>query len=356
MLDKISYNSSIIHFGDLQAVGFNELLKSDYSSAKKIIITDETVAALWIEHFVTQHSELSKAEIIQIPAGEEFKTLEVCEQIWSALSEYEITRSDLIINLGGGVITDMGGFIASLFKRGLHFINVPTTLLSQVDASVGGKTGVDLGPYKNQIGVFADADHVFIDDGFLSTLPQEQITSGYAEMLKHGLISDTAYWNKLQSFDCLQTAGRLETIHHSVGIKKSIVEQDHQESGLRKNLNFGHTIGHGIEGLLLQQNTPTLHGYSVAWGMIAESYISLQKQLLSKNEFDEIEQFIRSKFPPFTVPENQFKSILKLMYNDKKNNQGRIKMSLLNGIGNAVYDQEVTDMEVLEALKVLMNN
>ena len=353
MLDKITYNKSTIHFGDLQTIGFNDLLQSEYSDAKKIIFTDETVSSLWIEHLVTNHEELAKAEIIQIPEGENFKTLEICEQVWAALSDYEISRSDLIINFGGGVITDMGGFIASLFKRGLDFINVPTTLLAQVDASIGGKTGIDMGPFKNQIGLFADAKHVFIDDTFLSTLPEEQLSSGFAEMLKHGLIADSNYWQRLQTIDLKSENERLEIIRFSVSIKKAIVEQDHLESGIRKNLNFGHTVGHGIEGFLLQKESPTLHGYAVAWGILAESFISLKKSLISDKSYQEISEFIRSKYPPFEINSENFKDILKLMYNDKKNSKGQIKMSLLEGIGKGVYDQEVTDLEILEALKSL---
>ena len=353
MLESIAYNNSTIHFGDLQVVGFNDLLKTEYPSSKKIIFTDETVSDLWIEHLITNFSELAKAEIIQIPAGETYKTLEVCEQVWAALSDYEIGRSDLVINFGGGVITDMGGFIAALFKRGLDFINVPTTLLSQVDASVGGKTGVDLGPFKNQIGVFADAKHVFIDDNFLSTLPKDELLSGYAEMLKHGLIQDKDYWEKLKDFDPNASARRLDVIKHSVSIKKSIVEQDHLESGLRKNLNFGHTIGHGIEGYLLKNEKPTLHGFAVAWGIKAECFISLKKGFITENSYTEIKEYIDSKYPPFELNSSCFKDILKLMYNDKKNSNGRIKCTLLRDIGKAVFDQDVTDLEILEALKTL---
>lgn len=353
MLENITYNNSTIHFGDLQAVGFNELLQSNYPNSKKIIFTDETVSELWIEHLITNYSELAKAEIIQIPPGESFKSLEVCEQVWAALSDYEIGRSDLIINFGGGVITDMGGFIATLFKRGLDFINVPTTLLAQVDASIGGKTGVDLGPFKNQIGVFADAQHVFIDETFLSTLPKDQLLSGYAEMLKHGLICNQDYWKKLKYFNPSSTDLRLEIINQSVNIKKSIVEQDHLESGLRKNLNFGHTVGHGIEGYLLKNETPTLHGFAVAWGMRAESFLSFSKGLISEDMHNEINDFLKDKFPPFQLKASSLKEILKLIYNDKKNSDGMIKCTLLKGIGEAVYDQSISDLEILDALKSL---
>ncbi|MFT4600948.1 MAG: 3-dehydroquinate synthase [Arenicella sp.] len=355
MTKKLSYNNSEIHFGDLQSVGFNDLLLKEYSNAKKIVFTDETVAGIWIETLITSHPELAKAEIIQIPEGEEFKTIEVCAQVWEALSEYEISRSDLIINFGGGVITDMGGFIASLYKRGLPFINIPTTLLSQVDASIGGKTGIDLGPHKNQIGVFSDAAHVFIDDQFLSTLDKDQLKSGWAEMLKHGLIADTNHWNEMQKFDPSSEANRMSFIQNSVQIKRDVVVQDHKESGIRKILNFGHTIGHGIEGFLLEQKTPTMHGYAVAWGMKAEAYLAFKKDLLSQKDYEEITSFISLNFPEFELKKENLKAILKLMYNDKKNKDGQIQFSLISEIGKGIFDQSATDVEILDALNSLLD-
>ena len=337
MIKKLSYNNSEIHFGDLQSVGFNDLLAREYSDVKKIVFTDETVGGIWMESFITSHPELAKAEIIQIPEGEEYKTIDVCAQIWEALSEYEISRADLIINFGGGVITDMGGFIATLYKRGLNFINIPTTLLSQVDASVGGKTGIDLGPFKNQIGVFSDAKHVFIDEQFLSTLDDAQLKSGWAEMLKHGLIADASHWNEMQKFDPSSETNRMDFIKNSVQIKRDVVVQDHKESGIRKILNFGHTIGHGIEGFLLEQKTPTTHGYAVAWGMKAEAHLAYKKDILSQKDYEEITAFISLNFPKFELKKANFKAILKLMYNDKKNKDGQIQFSLISEIGKGEF-------------------
>jgi len=355
VLEELSYNNSKIHFGDLQTVGFNEVLLNEYPDAKKIILTDETVGSIWIEQLVTSHSQLSKAEIIQIPEGEAFKTIDVCAQIWEALSEYEIGRGDVIINFGGGVITDMGGFIASLYKRGLSFINIPTTLLSQVDASVGGKTGVDLGPFKNQIGVFSDAAHVFIDDQFLKTLDEQQLKSGLAEMLKHGLISNASHWIDLQNFVPSDPKGRLELIRTSVKIKRDIVVQDHKEAGIRKILNLGHTIGHGIEGFLLEKETPTLHGYAVAWGMKAESFIAYKQGLLSQKEYESIAAFIETYYPKCEIESKDFKAILKLMYNDKKNMNGHIQFTFISAIGKGIFNQGATDVEILDALNSLID-
>jgi 3-dehydroquinate synthase len=355
VIESITYNNSRIHFGSLEDNGFNDVLKNSYPGSKKIIITDGNVHGFWIEQFVTSFSELNDAEIIQIPAGEENKTLEVCHQIWEAFSDYQISRNDLIINFGGGVITDLGGFVASLFKRGLPFINVPTTLLSQVDASVGGKTGVDLGPFKNQIGVFADADHVFIDDSFLTTLPSEELFSGYAEMLKHGLISDKSYWSSLKSFDPINNTERLKTIHTSVCIKKNIVEQDHKESGLRKILNYGHTIGHGIEGYLLKSGQPTYHGYAVAWGIIAESYICHKLDLISSEELNEIVSTVYLKYPHLDSSSIDIEEVLELMKNDKKNKEGNIQFSLIEGIGKGLFDIAVDEKLIRESIAYLLN-
>ena len=355
MLENISYNDSTIHFGPLNESSFEKVLEQEYPEAKKIIITDEIVYELWIQDLITNYASLANAEIIQIPVGEEFKTIDVSSQIWSALSEYEVGRGDLIINFGGGVITDLGGFVASLFKRGLDFINIPTTLLAQVDASVGGKTGVDLRAYKNQIGIFSDASHVFIDDRYLETLEADQLLSGYAEMLKHGLICDKDYWNELKSFDSTKTEGRLSMIAKSVQLKKEIVEADHLEAGPRKVLNFGHTIGHGIEGYLLNEGKSTLHGYAVAWGMMAESAMSFKKGMLNEEEFNEIKTHLSNTFPQASISENDFEGIMKLLYNDKKNINGEIQFSLLSGIGNCEFNQVATNEEILAALKTLIS-
>ncbi len=352
-MKSLKYNSSEIRFGNLANTEFNSLISSKYRKSKKVIITDENVSDIWISDLITANDSLKDAEIIQLPSGEENKVLEICAHVWNALSEYQITRKDLIINFGGGVITDMGGFIASTFKRGLPFINIPTTLLSQVDASVGGKTGIDLGPYKNQIGVFADADYVFVDNRFLGSLEEQELISGYAEMLKHGLIADADYWNRLKDINPLVHENLIESIYHSVQLKKNVVEQDHKESGLRKILNFGHTIGHGIEGFFLQNGNPVPHGYAVAWGMIAEAYISQQLKLISEKDLEEIKSNIDKTYPKAELTDEQFNEILSLMQNDKKNSEGKIQFSLLNQIGEANFDQEVDETLIIEALNYI---
>jgi 3-dehydroquinate synthase len=357
-MHSLSYNKTKISIGDLAVSQFDALLQSArYKDVKKVIITDENVFDLWMEYFITTYEGLAEAEIIQLPAGEDNKVLEICAHIWNALSEYEINRNDLIINIGGGVITDMGGFIAGTYKRGLNFINIPTTLLSQVDASMGGKTGIDLGAHKNQIGLFNDPEYVFIDPHLLSTLAQPEKLSGFAEMLKHGLISSRKHWDDLKriSLDSLPTNFD-ELILQSVSIKKEIVLKDPMEANLRKLLNFGHTVGHAIEGFYLSLNTPIPHGFAIAWGMLAEAHLSLQKNLLSQVEFDEINTFIRGVYAPLHINQEHFAMLLQLMKNDKKNRDGNINFTLLKRIGEGLIDCGVTDNELNEALLVTLNS
>lgn len=355
-MKTLTYNNSEIRFGNLEQAGFNEVLNSErFQDSKKIIITDDNVSELWIENLIANYDGLSGAEIIELPHGEENKVLDICSQVWSALSDYEIGRTDLIINIGGGMITDLGGFIASTFKRGLPFINVPTTLLAQVDASVGGKTGIDLGPHKNQIGVFSDADFVFIDPAFLTTLSEDEILSGFAEMLKHGLITFKSYWTDLIKIDPRKNPEKLlQKIRTSVSIKRDIVAKDHHEVGMRKNLNLGHTIGHAIEGYHLKIGKPITHGLCVAWGIVAESYISHKMKLLSKLEFDEINSNIRKIFPIIKLEKSTYPELFILLKNDKKNHGGKFQFTLLSKIGEAIHDQQVTNELIEESLDFIL--
>jgi 3-dehydroquinate synthase len=345
--------TAALYFGTLSESGFEKLLQKTYPGSKFIILTDENVAAHWAEFMVTDFEILNKAEIIEIPAGEENKNLEICQSVWEALSEYEINRNDVIINLGGGMVTDLGGFVASTFKRGLRFINIPTSLLAQVDASVGGKTGIDLGPYKNQVGLFIEPDFVFIDSWFLQTMPADHLISGFSEMLKHGLIANVAYWNKLKNVNPLQTEILMPYIKESVSIKKNIVEHDYAETGPRKKLNFGHTIGHALEGYFLKKGKPILHGCAVGLGMMAESYISLKMQLLTEAEFKEIESVCKLHYGKALPEKPDSPELLQLMQNDKKNSGGKINFSLLKGIGKCFFDQQVEKELILESLEYL---
>lgn len=344
-----------IEIGQLEKSTFSNLLTGKYAHSRKVILVDENTHDHCLEFLITAFSGLEEAEVMLLPAGEENKVMEVCFQVWEALSEYQISRSDLIINLGGGVVTDMGGFIAAVFKRGVDFINIPTSLLGMVDAAIGGKTGVDLGPYKNQLGVFKQPSAVFIDPGFLASLPQEEWRNGFAEMLKHALISDEKQWDKLTktSFEELIISKDLEKyIAQAVTIKSDIVGRDPMEKGERKLLNFGHTIGHGIEGFCLENETPIAHGHGVALGMIAESYLSMKKGFLSEVALNQVIEQLKNRFEGIEIADKE--AILKIIQNDKKNDSAGIKCVLLNKIGAASFDHVIADEEIIESLDYLI--
>jgi 3-dehydroquinate synthase len=347
-------NEYQIEIGSLTESGFQNLLNTRYLGSKKIILVDENTHDFCLEYLLTSFDELKEAEIMLLPCGEENKVLEVCFQVWDAMSEYEISRKDLVINLGGGVVTDMGGFIASVFKRGVDFIHIPTTLLGMVDAAIGGKTGIDLGSFKNQIGTFQTPVALYLDLGFLQTLPAQEVLNGYAEMLKHALIADPSYWKELTSISSMSDLINENLIKRSVEIKNTIVINDPKESGERKKLNFGHTIGHGIEGFLLHQDKIS-HGHAVGLGMLAESFISYQRTLLNETDWLELLSVLSTIFPMIDLKEEDFDAIIQLMRNDKKNNEGKIKSCLLNQIGVCSVDQEIGITEIKEALRFLVS-
>jgi 3-dehydroquinate synthase len=340
-----------VQIGQASNEVLSNLLKEKYSNAKKVIITDDNVFEFWIEQLVTSVQELSNAEIIQLPAGEDSKCIEIVMQILESLSESKIERNDLIINFGGGMISDLGGFAASIFKRGISAINIPTTLLAQVDASVGGKTGIDFGPYKNQIGTFSEPELVLVNPNYLSTLTNDELKSGYAEMLKHGLIASKKHWNNLKSIDYHKVDQLTSLITESIRIKNEFVSADPHEKSVRKALNFGHTVGHAIEGYFLALGQPIKHGYGVAWGMLAEAYLSLKKGLLHKSDWDEIHYIITDIYEPLKINKVDFNKIVDLMGQDKKNRGGKINFTLLSGIGQHLINQTIVEEEILEALK-----
>lgn len=289
-------------------------------------------------------------EIIEIEAGEELKTLETAAQLWEILTEFETDRKALMINLGGGVITDMGGFIASTYKRGIPFINIPTTLLGMCDASIGGKTGIDHQFLKNIIGTFAQPEQIFVFPEFLKTLPFEELRSGFAEMLKHGLIADEKHWNDLISIKDLSSESIFPFIETSMQIKQNVVEQDFTEQNIRKTLNFGHTIGHAIESLFLLKGKPIMHGEAVALGMVCETRISMLEDLVSQETANDIISHIQKFYPQLDISKFSLEEILNLMKNDKKNSFGNINFSLLTGIGTSIYNCSVTTDRIAESL------
>ena len=352
-IQSSNYN---IEIGALSDSTFGLILDSKFKNSKKIILVDENTKEYCLEYLITTFTGLANAEVIELPSGEENKQLEICIQVWESLTEYQIDRNALIVNLGGGVISDMGGLIASLYKRGIAFINIPTTLLAMVDASVGGKTGVDLGIYKNQIGTFSFPEVVYIDTGFLHSLPDFQIKNGIAEMIKHGLIQDRVHWDKIKSILLNQDIISDDLILQSVSIKNQIVLLDPYDKLERKKLNFGHTIGHAIESYFLGINKPITHGFAVAAGILIESFISFKKNLLSENEFNEITKFITQFFSRLTIPIDAFQQILINTKQDKKNSDGEVKMVLLKNIGESIVDISVEDELILNGLKYYIEN
>ncbi len=354
-MTEIAASGYPVFIGNIEETSFSDLLDTAYPNAKKVVIVDENTHDECLEYLITTFKQLEDCEVVMIPAGEENKVLEICFQVWEALSEYRIGRRDLVINLGGGLVSDIGGFIASVYKRGVDFINIPTSLLAMVDASVGGKTGIDLGPYKNQLGTFSNPKAVFIDTRFLSTLPGMELLNGYAEMLKHALIADKEHWAELCKVEMLDTLGQEALIARSVGIKNDIVKQDPLEKDLRKKLNFGHTAGHALEGFFLQRKK-IAHGHAVALGMLVESFISYRRQMLTDVEWAEIENTILSSFPLLYFTEENIEDFIRLIHNDKKNYGGQIHTCLLEGIGKAKEDVVVEEHEFVEAFIYLNIN
>lgn len=291
--------------------------------------------------------------VICLRPGEDYKSLDSLTEIWHQLSIKGATRSSLFVNLGGGMITDLGGFAAATFKRGLPFINIPTTLLSMTDAAVGGKTGINFNGLKNEVGAFAPAKYVLIHPQFLKTLDSSSFFSGYAEMLKHGLINSSAHWIELLNFNTNTIDyGQLGLlIEKSVQIKKAIVENDPYEQNVRKALNFGHTIGHAFESLALEENRTIPHGYAVAWGMIGELYLSHLKTGFPKEKLRQIVSFIKESYGTFFFTCPQYHRLYRLMLHDKKNTQSdRVNFTLLQDIGKIKINQTITQAEIFDAL------
>ena len=318
---------------------------------KLFVLTDTTTQELcW--PVVRDFAVMQQAQTITIQSTDEAKTLETLAYVWSALQKGGATRHSLLVNLGGGMVTDLGGFAASTFKRGMAYINVPTTLLSQVDASVGGKTGINFGGLKNEIGVFNCAQSVILSSMFLRTLDRENLLSGYAEMLKHGLLSTTENWAELLNFNITEPDYDilLGLVAKSVSIKEGIVTEDPTEKGIRKALNLGHTAGHAIESLALQEGRTVLHGYAVAWGLLMELYLSARKCGFPAKELHQMEAYIKEHYGKFHYECRHYETLCDFMSHDKKNQSGKINFTLLGGIGDIRINQTATKDEIEEML------
>jgi 3-dehydroquinate synthase len=357
----ILYKNTVI---TIKASGYNVFLGDDafdalseYLNAEKFskifILVDEKTLRNCLPELLKNVGELGGAEIIETESGEENKTIEVCIQLWKVLTELGADRHSLLINLGGGVIGDLGGFTAACFKRGIRYINIPTTLLAQVDASIGGKTGIDLENLKNQIGLFSDPQAVFIYPPFLKTLSKRQILSGLTESVKHALIADAVYWQELKKFKPAKPDW-ISITERSVNIKNEVVKQDPHEKGLRKILNFGHTAGHAIETLYLEKGDPVLHGEAVAAGIVIETYLSYKNAGLPHTELDDICSFIMKMFAPPEIEQQDFTRLIELMEQDKKNDGAGINFSLLKETGKAEYNTVCSSKMIFEAFNFYM--
>ena len=340
-----------------QRVIISKQLQTDLAEAiaecehdRIFVLVDETTNKLcWA--LVKDYLCLKDAQTIVIGATDRRKNLDTLVHVWESLQQGKATRHSLLINLGGGMVTDLGGFAASTYKRGINFINIPTTLLAMVDASVGGKTGINFGGLKNEIGVFNDAEFVLLDTNWLRTLDEENIRSGYAEMLKHGLIADDTMWAELINFNLAQPNLRqlASMLNKSVRIKERIVTEDPHEKGIRKALNLGHTFGHAFESWAMKRQ-PVLHGYAVAFGLIAELYLATTQTDFPTERMHQTVNFIRSYYGSLPITCNDYPELIELMHHDKKNRGNEINVTLLVGIGDIRIDQTITEEDIKEAL------
>ncbi|NNK28991.1 MAG: 3-dehydroquinate synthase [Flavobacteriaceae bacterium] len=352
-MQTIVTKSNAIHFNETCYISLNDYLDTNNFSMIMVLV-DENTRALCLPRF-HEHIKIKKPlEIIEIQGGESYKTIETCNSLWRRFSKLGADRKSLLINLGGGVITDLGGFVASTFKRGIEYINIPTTLLSMVDASVGGKTGVDLDNLKNQIGVINSGEMVLIDTSYLNTLPKEQICSGMAEMLKHGLIRDEDYWQRMKEYIEKGPSSQIDNlIRDSVIIKDEIVTKDPFERNIRKTLNFGHTLGHAIESYFLENKDKKdlLHGEAIAIGMIMECYLSHVLLDFPLEKLNNIVQLFSKVYTPITIQSRDHEHILNLLKHDKKNEYGNVNFVLLNDIGDYKIDCKVDNELIIKAFQ-----
>lgn len=347
IIKTLDYNIILSENIGLHIDGF--IKKKNYSSL--YIIMDENIMKHCWPILSKESEELRNAEILILEPGEDSKNIELAIQFWQILSEYEADRSSLIINFGGGMVSDFGGFIASTFKRGLDFINIPTSLLAMVDASIGGKTGINLMHYKNQIGVISQANSVFIYPDFLETLDPRHIKNGFAEMLKHGIINDPNHWEDLLNIKNIIPEEIIPYLETSIEIKNRIVEQDPKEKGIRKSLNFGHTIGHLIETWSLQNDEqPIFHGEAIAIGMIIESYLSTKKANLPWQDFEKIKEFISNNYSKYPINDSFVNDFKNIVNQDKKKDGKKLNFTFATKIGSVVINQDCSIEEIRESI------
>ena len=334
----------------------NEIAKIGASSI--FIIADTNTLQYCVPILIANIEILKEAQILEIEPGEESKAIEIASGLWESLIEQNADRKTLILNVGGGVVCDLGGFVAATYMRGISFINIPTSLLAMVDASIGGKTGINLNQYKNSIGVFQEAKACFFYPEFLSTLSKDEIRSGFAEIVKHYLLDSEASFNKLMFIDPFEIEDWSEIINENIAIKKRFVQDDLKEMGKRAALNLGHTVAHALEALYLERGRPVLHGDAVAAGIIIESHLAAfcNQKLLSETYFNKISSYITKVFPRIDIEISDIDELLRLMKHDKKNNQSNITFTLLICPGDVLLNYEDKDLDVINSFNYYLEN
>lgn len=322
------------------------------ASTKCFILGDGTTMAQCLPELLAHVPALRGAHTMQVRSGEQSKDVEVCRALWTHLAEQHADRQAVLVNLGGGVITDLGGFVAATYKRGIRFIHVPTTLMGMVDAAIGGKTAIDLGGVKNLVGAFADPEGTYLHTAFLRTLGKRELLNGVAEMVKHGLVRDAEHWNQVRRAPLHNLEALAPLIERSAAIKAEVVAEDPREQGLRKLLNFGHTIGHALEAFAMESTQRSLlHGEAVAIGMVCATWLSWRTGLLDRDRMNAVEEHLMGLYPAFHFQATDEHRILELMRNDKKNSSGEFRFTLLTGIGSAEVDVPITAAQTAEALE-----
>jgi len=337
------------------------LLNSEITKIKPssiFILADTNTLQFCVPILITNIEILKEAQILEIEPGEESKAVEIAAGLWESLIEQNADRNSLLLNVGGGVVCDLGGFVAATYMRGISFINIPTSLLAMVDAGIGGKTGINLNQYKNSIGVFQEAKAYFVYPEFLKTLSKNEIRSGFAEIVKHYLLDNEASYKKLVYIDPFKTADWGEIIRENITIKKRFVQDDLNEKGKRAALNLGHTVGHAIEAFFLQKNKPVLHGDAVAAGIIIETHLASfgNQKLLAETYFYQISSYLTKYFPRFYFEKSDIDELIRLMSHDKKNIHSNITFSLLVKPGDILLNYEDRDLEIIKSLTYYLEN
>lgn len=341
-----------ILFSDYQTL--NEKLQ-ELDPGIVFILVDSNTRKHCLPFFLETSRFNREVRILEIKPGEQYKTIDTCKELWMSLSSAGADRNSVMMNIGGGVITDIGGFVATTYQRGMPFIHLPTSLLAMADASVGGKNSVDLGQLKNQVGLFQDAVAVLIDPEFLKTLPTRHLRAGFAEILKISFVSDNAFWNELRKKNVNNITDWQPIIEHSIELKSAIVEQDQLDLGKRKLLNFGHTVGHAFESHALSKGVSLLHGEAVALGMIVESGLSVRYCGFPAEQADEISTYLKQDFSyEGLFQKSDINDIINLMRHDKKNRNGRINFTLLESTGKGCFNQYCSENDIESALNAFI--